>query len=61
MISSMLEAAGKAKSGSDSEAKPYAGITTDAFNADDQGDSQSGVGGNHSYRLVRTLDCMCIM
>jgi hypothetical protein len=31
------------------------------FNADGQDDSQGGVGGNHSYLLVRMSDCTCIM
>jgi len=61
MTSSTLEAAGKVLNGSNFASKYSEGITIDVFDADGQDDSQGEVGGNHSYRLVHMLDCMCIM
>jgi hypothetical protein len=60
MTLSTLEAASKVPNGNNSVSKYSEETTTDVFNADDQDDSQGGVGGRHSYRLGHMSDCTCI-
>ena len=58
---SMREAARRVLNGSNFGSKYSGGITTDVFNAGSLDDSRGGVGGSHSFLLVRMSDCMCIM
>ena len=60
MTHSMQEEADRAKNGSNFAFKSSVGITIDVSDADGQGDSQGGTGGNRLYRRVRMSDYMCI-